>query len=38
MKHNIDVIKSVWRRLRKPSRATLDAIFSQNAFTMNPAT
>jgi hypothetical protein len=29
MKHNINVIKSVWRRLRKPSRATLDAIFSQ---------
>jgi glycerol kinase len=31
MKYNINVIKSVWRRLRKPSRATLDAICSQNA-------
>jgi hypothetical protein len=29
MKHNINVIKSVWRRLRKPSPATLDAIGSQ---------
>jgi len=38
MKHNIDVIKSVWRRLRKPSRATLDAIFSQNVGTMTLAT
>jgi hypothetical protein len=38
MKHNIDVIKSVWRRLRKPSRATLDAIFSQNAVAMTLAT
>jgi len=38
MKHNIDVIKSVWRRLRKPSQATLDAIFSQNAVTVTPAT
>jgi hypothetical protein len=31
MEYNINVIKSVWRRLRKPSRATLDAICSQNA-------
>jgi hypothetical protein len=31
MKYNINVIKSVWGRLRKPSRATLDAIFSQKA-------
>jgi len=31
MEYNINVFKSVWRRLRKPSRATLDAIFSQNA-------
>jgi hypothetical protein len=38
VKHNIDVIKSVWRRLRKPSRATLDAIFSQNAVTVTLAT
>src|SRR5262249_40091671 len=30
MKYNINVIKSVWRRLRKPSRATLDAIRSQS--------
>jgi hypothetical protein len=26
MKYNINVVKSVWRRWRKPSRATLDAI------------
>lgn len=26
MKYNINVIKFVWRQLRKPSRATLDAI------------
>jgi hypothetical protein len=31
MKYNINVIKSVWRRLRKPSRATLDAIRSKYA-------
>jgi hypothetical protein len=31
MKYSINVSKSVWRRLRKLSRATLDAIFSQNA-------
>jgi hypothetical protein len=31
MKYNINVIKSVWRRLRKPSRATLDAICSKDA-------
>jgi len=30
MKYNINVIKSVWPRLRKQSRATLDAILSQN--------
>jgi hypothetical protein len=30
MKHNINVIKSVWRRWRKPSRATIAAICSQN--------
>jgi len=26
MKYNINVIKSVWRRCRKPSQVTLDAI------------
>ena len=31
MKYNINVIKSVWRRLSKPSRVTLDAISSQNS-------
>ena len=31
MKYNINVMKSVWRRLRKPSQATLDAICSQKA-------
>jgi hypothetical protein len=31
MKYNINVSKSVWRRMRKPSRATLAAIGSQNA-------
>jgi hypothetical protein len=31
MKHNINVIKSVWRRWQKPTRATLAAIGSQNA-------
>jgi hypothetical protein len=30
MKHNINVIKSVWRRWRKPSRTTIAAICSQN--------
>jgi hypothetical protein len=30
MKYNINVIKSVWRRLRKPSRITLNWIGSQN--------
>jgi hypothetical protein len=30
MEYNINVIKSVWRRVRRPSRATLDAICSQN--------
>jgi hypothetical protein len=31
MKYNIKVIKSVWRRVRKPSQATLEAICSKNA-------
>ena len=31
MKYNINVMKSVWRRLRRPSRVTLDAISSQNS-------
>jgi uncharacterized FlgJ-related protein len=31
MKYNINVIKSVWRQLRRPSRATLDVISSQNS-------
>jgi hypothetical protein len=31
MKYNINVIKAVWRRLRKPNGATLDAIRSQDA-------
>jgi hypothetical protein len=31
MKYNINVIKSVWRRLRKPSRATLGALCSKDA-------
>jgi hypothetical protein len=30
MKHNINVIESVWRRLRKPTRAPLAAICSQD--------
>ena len=30
MKYNINVIKFVWRQVRKPSRVTLDAIISQN--------
>jgi len=41
MKHNINVIKSVWRRLRKPSRATLDAILKckwRSPFSMKLAT
>ena len=31
MQYNINVMKSVWRRLHKPSRATLDAICSKDA-------
>jgi hypothetical protein len=31
MKYNINVMKSVWRRLRKPEQVTLDAIGSQRA-------
>ena len=31
MKYNINVIKSVWRQWRKPSRLTLDWISSQNS-------
>ena len=31
MKYNINVIKSVWRRWHKPSRATIAAICSQNS-------
>lgn len=31
MKYNINVTKSAWRRVRKPSRATLAAIGSQDA-------
>jgi hypothetical protein len=31
MKYNINVIKSVWRRLCKLSRATLDALCSKDA-------
>ena len=31
MKYNINLIKSVWRGLRKPRRATLDAICSKDA-------
>jgi hypothetical protein len=34
MKYNINVIESVWRRWRKPSRATLDAIGSENPRTV----
>jgi hypothetical protein len=34
MKYNTNVIKSVWRQWRKPSRATLDAIGSQIAGSM----
>jgi hypothetical protein len=36
MKYNINVVKSVWRRLRKPNRATLDAICSQNLKNIHP--
>src|SRR5262245_23740631 len=36
MKYNINVIKSVWRRWSKPSRATLDAISSQNLQNIAP--
>jgi len=28
--YNFNVIKFVWRQLRKPSRVTLDAMISQN--------
>ena len=31
MKNNINVIESVWRQRRKPSRITLDRISSQNS-------
>ena len=31
MKYNINVIRSVWRQLRRPSQARLDAISRQNA-------
>jgi hypothetical protein len=34
MKYNINVIESFWRRWRKPSRATLDAIGSENPRTV----
>jgi hypothetical protein len=34
MKYNINLIESVWRHWRKPSRTTLDAIASQNPRTM----
>jgi len=30
MNYNFNVVKFVWRQLRKPSRVTLDAILSQN--------
>jgi len=30
MNYNINVIKFVWRQLRKPSRVTLGLIISQN--------
>jgi hypothetical protein len=36
MKYNINVIKSVWRQWRKPSRATLDAISSRNSRKIPP--
>jgi hypothetical protein len=31
MKYSINVIKSVWRRLPKPSRVTLNAVGSRNS-------
>ena len=31
MKYNINAIKSVWRRIRKPSRITFNAASSKNA-------
>jgi hypothetical protein len=31
MKYNVNVIKSVWRQWRKPSRLTLDWISSHNS-------
>ena len=34
MKYNINLIKSVWRHWRKPSRTTLDAIASQDLRNM----
>jgi hypothetical protein len=34
MKYNINLIKSVWRHWRKPSRTTLDAIGSQDLRNM----
>ena len=30
MNYHTNVIKFVWRQLRKPTRVTLDAIISQN--------
>jgi hypothetical protein len=36
MKYNINVIKSVWRRWPKPSRATIDAISSRNSKNRPP--
>jgi hypothetical protein len=36
MKYNINVIKSVWRRLRKPNESTLDAISFRNSKNMPP--
>jgi hypothetical protein len=30
VKYSVNVVKSVWRRLRKPCRGTLDAISSRN--------
>jgi hypothetical protein len=31
MNYNVNVIKFVWRQVRKPSRVTLDAISAQNS-------
>jgi hypothetical protein len=31
MNYNINVVKFIWRQVRKPSRVTLDAISSQNS-------